>query len=165
MVPWFTNHLSKTISSFYFVLLVLLIVNLPQPIHSAPTQFGSSRWRLNLLKSHLQGFYNLSSAATPPSNQSLAPPPKSIGSPRKDTDAILLDKCMSRPLSPNLWMEMGMNEFLRNYRNGEKLNLLVPVIFHALQIYQEGADFGSPRKLMFFVVLSCLVLPKKIASN
>ncbi|KAA1122652.1 hypothetical protein PGTUg99_005088 [Puccinia graminis f. sp. tritici] len=52
----------------------------------------------------------------------------SAGIPQKDTDSVLLDECMSRPLSPKLWMEMGMNEFLRDYRNGENLNLLVLAI-------------------------------------
>jgi hypothetical protein len=140
MVPWFTNHLSQTKSSVSFVVLVLLIVNLLQTVHSASISVLPGHLIGNLFKTNLQSFYKVSSAATRPSHQYLSSHTHSVGTPQKDTDTILLDQCMSRPLSSKLWMEMGMNEFLRDYRNGENLNLLVLVIFHAL--CRKGEDFS-----------------------
>ncbi|CAH7671145.1 hypothetical protein BY996DRAFT_4579058 [Phakopsora pachyrhizi] len=51
--------------------------------------------------------------------------PKTKASPKPQylTDSALLDDCMSRPLSPKLWNELGMNEFLKNYPNGKVLTL------------------------------------------
>jgi hypothetical protein len=119
----------KTKSSFSFVILVLLIANQLQAIHSASIPYGRGRLLDNLSNStNLQSFYNVSSASTRPSHRYLSSHHTSTGIPQKDTDSVLLDECMSRPLSPKLWMEMGMNEFLRDYRNGENLNLLVLVI-------------------------------------
>ncbi|EFP89520.2 uncharacterized protein PGTG_15669 [Puccinia graminis f. sp. tritici CRL 75-36-700-3] len=125
MLSWFTDHLLKTKSSFSFVILVLLIANQLHAIHSATIPYGRGRLLDNLSNStNLQSFYNVSSASTRPSHRYLSSHHTSTGIPQKDTDSVLLDECMSRPLSPKLWMEMGMNEFLRDYRNGENLNLL-----------------------------------------
>ncbi|KAA1090342.1 hypothetical protein PGTUg99_003369 [Puccinia graminis f. sp. tritici] len=126
MLSWFTDHLLKTKSSFSFVILVLLIANQLHAIHSARIPYGRGRLLDNLSNStNLQSFYNVSSASTRPSHRYLSSHHTSAGIPQKDTDSVLLDECMSRPLSPKLWMEMGMNEFLRDYRNGENLNLLL----------------------------------------
>lgn len=43
--------------------------------------------------------------------------------PQNVTDTALLDECMSRPLSPQLWTELGLNEFLLNYPGGDTLTL------------------------------------------
>ncbi|KAI7958599.1 hypothetical protein MJO29_006816 [Puccinia striiformis f. sp. tritici] len=124
MLSWFSNHLSKTKSSFSFVIRILLITNQLQPVELASISYGPGRLAGNLSNStNLQSLFNISSALTRPS-QHLSPHHTPPGIPQKETDSILLDGCMSRPLSPRLWMEMGMNEFLRGYRNGEKLNLL-----------------------------------------
>ncbi|EGG01835.1 uncharacterized protein MELLADRAFT_110698 [Melampsora larici-populina 98AG31] len=41
------------------------------------------------------------------------------------TSTDLLEECRSLPLSPHLWQELGLNEFLLNYPGGEFLNLQV----------------------------------------
>ncbi|EGG07388.1 uncharacterized protein MELLADRAFT_116320 [Melampsora larici-populina 98AG31] len=43
--------------------------------------------------------------------------------PQNVTDTALLDECMSRPLSPQLWTELGLDEFLHNYPGGDTLTL------------------------------------------
>ncbi|KAG0139448.1 hypothetical protein CROQUDRAFT_54700 [Cronartium quercuum f. sp. fusiforme G11] len=43
--------------------------------------------------------------------------------PKNVTDTALLDECMSRPLNPQLWMELGLDEFLQNYPGGDQLSL------------------------------------------
>ncbi|POW03999.1 hypothetical protein PSTT_10711, partial [Puccinia striiformis] len=118
------NHLSKTKSSFSFVIRILLITQQLQPVHLASIPYGPGRLASNLSNStNLQSLFNVSTALTRPSRH-LSPHGTPPGIPQKETDSILLDECMSRPLSPRLWTEMGMNEFLRDYRNGENLNLL-----------------------------------------
>ncbi|KAH9466726.1 hypothetical protein MJO28_000680 [Puccinia striiformis f. sp. tritici] len=124
MLSWFSNHLSKTKSSFSFVIRILLITQQLQPVHLASIPYGPGRLASNLSNStNLQSLFNVSTALTRPSRH-LSPHGTPPGIPQKETDSILLDECMSRPLSPRLWTEMGMNEFLRDYRNGENLNLL-----------------------------------------
>ncbi|KAI9619408.1 hypothetical protein H4Q26_014170, partial [Puccinia striiformis f. sp. tritici PST-130] len=134
MLSWFSNHLSKTKSSFSFVIRILLITNQLQPVELASIPYGPGRLAGNLSNStNLQSLFNISSALTRPSRH-LSPHHTPPGIPQKETDSILLDGCMSRPLSPRLWMEMGMNEFLRDYRNGEKLNLLVLAICYLIAL-------------------------------
>lgn len=45
--------------------------------------------------------------------------------PKNVTDTALLDECLSRPLSPELWKELKLDEFLLDYPGGDLLTLPV----------------------------------------
>lgn len=45
--------------------------------------------------------------------------------PKNITDTSLLEDCLSRPLSPELWKELKLNEFLLEYPDGDHLSLTV----------------------------------------
>ncbi|MBW0470301.1 hypothetical protein O181_010016 [Austropuccinia psidii MF-1] len=64
----------------------------------------------------------ISESSGPPSSTSSS---HRIGKTQKDTDSSFLYDCMSKPLSPDLWMELELNDFLKNYPNGENINLLL----------------------------------------
>lgn len=44
---------------------------------------------------------------------------------KNETKIAFLNECLSRPLSPQLWMDLRLNEFLESYPEGDHLNLSV----------------------------------------
>lgn len=124
MVSWFVNNLSGNKTSSPLLILILFISNQLHLVYLASISNSPKQHNHNLLNSlDLKGFSNDSDTSTRPLHHDFSSHPKTTSYSLKDPNAILLNECMSRPLSPKLWMDMDMDEFLRNYRNGDKINL------------------------------------------